>query len=110
MSDKLVAGIVTAAGIAPICAVCIVGPAAIGSMMAGVFGWLGGSGLLLTVAFMAAAGLLTYRTLCRRYRQNQTMTSADHQRSAYLPVEAGNGLRPSEGVPSIRSAQKGGRP
>lgn len=104
MSDKLVAGIVTAAGIAPLCAVCVVGPAAIGSMVAGVFGWLGGAGALLTVALMAAAGLLSYRTLRRRYRQN--MTSADHQRSPYLPGEAGNGLRPSEGVPSVRSAQK----
>ncbi len=35
MGEKVVAGIVTAAAIAPICAVCILGPAAVGSLFAG---------------------------------------------------------------------------
>jgi len=66
MSDKLVAGIVTAVAITPICAVCILGPAAIGTLFAGAFGWLGGFGPLVTLALMIAAGALVYRHFLRR--------------------------------------------
>lgn len=68
MGEKLVAGIVTAAVISPICAVCILGPAAIGSLFAGAFGWLGGFGPLGTIALMiaAGAGVLVYRHILRR--------------------------------------------
>jgi len=68
MGEKLVAGIVTAAAIAPVCAVCILGPAAIGSLFAGAFGWLGGFGPLATIAFMiaAGAGILVARDFSRR--------------------------------------------
>ena len=66
MSEKLVAGIVTAVAITPICAVCILGPAAIGSLFAGAFGWLGGFGPLATLALMIAAGALVYRHFLRR--------------------------------------------
>ena len=55
MSEKIVAGIVTAGAIAPICAVCILGPAAVGSLFAGAFGWLGDFGPLGIVALMIAA-------------------------------------------------------
>lgn len=68
MGAKLVTGIVTAAAIAPICAVCILGPAAIGSLFAGAFGWLGDFGPLGTIALMiaAAAGVLVTRHFARR--------------------------------------------
>ncbi len=68
MGEKLVAGIVTAAAIAPICAVCILGPAAIGALFAGAFGWLGDFGPLGTLALMiaAGAGVLVYRDFLRR--------------------------------------------
>ncbi len=66
MSEKLVAGIVTAVAITPICAVCILGPAAIGSLFAGAFAWLGGFGPLATLALMIAAGGLVYRHFLRR--------------------------------------------
>ncbi len=66
MSEKLVAGIVTAVAITPICAVCILGPAAIGSLFAGAFGWFGGFGPLATPALMIAAGGLVYRHFLRR--------------------------------------------
>ncbi len=70
MGEKLVAGFVTAAAIAPICAVCILGPAAIGSLFAGAFGWLGGIGPLGTIALMiaAGAGVLVTRDFLRRRR------------------------------------------
>ncbi len=68
MGEKFVAGIVTAAAIAPICAVCILGPAAIGSLFAGAFSWLGDFGPLGTIALMiaAAAGVLVIRHFSRR--------------------------------------------
>jgi hypothetical protein len=71
MGEKFVAGIVTAAAIAPICAVCILGPAAIGSLFAGAFGWLGDFGPLGTLALMiaAGAGVLVTRDFLRRRRQ-----------------------------------------
>ncbi len=66
MGEKLVAGIVTSAVILPICAVCVLGPAAIGSLFAGAFGWLGGFGPLATLALMIAVGALVYRHFHRR--------------------------------------------
>ena len=66
MSDKLVAGIITAAVISPICVVCILGPAAIGTLFAGAFGWIGGFGPLATIALMIAAGALLYNHFRRK--------------------------------------------
>ncbi len=66
MSDKFMAGLVTAAAIAPICAICVLGPAAAFSVIAGAAGWLGGAGPVLTIGLMAAIGLLVRRTLHRR--------------------------------------------
>lgn len=68
MGEKLVAGIVTAAVISPICAVCILGPAAIGSLVSGAFGWIGDFGPLDTIALMiaAGAGVLVTRHFSRR--------------------------------------------
>ena len=37
MGEKLIAGIVTAAAVAPTCAVCLPGPAPVGSLFAGAF-------------------------------------------------------------------------
>ena len=70
MNEKLIAGLVTAAGIAPLCAVCVLGPTAVGAVLAGTLGWLGGAGLPLTVALMFAVGLLVYRGVHRRHRRN----------------------------------------
>ncbi len=66
MSDKLVAGLVGAVAIAPICALCILGPAAAVSVFAGAVGWLGGAGPVLTIGILLAAGALVWRTLRRR--------------------------------------------
>lgn len=72
MNDKLVAGVVTAAAITPICAVCVLGPAAIGALFAGAFGWIGdigplGIGLLMVIA--AGTGHAIY---LRRMKRRQT--------------------------------------
>ena len=93
MGEKFVAGIVTAAAIAPVCAVCILGPAAVGSLFAGAFGWLGDFGPLGTIALMiaAAAGVLAYRRFFRRRRQA-------------LPDRQGS----SDGAPHAAPSQEGG--
>ncbi len=66
MSDKLIAGAVTALGVVPICAVCILGPAAVGSMVAGAFGWIGGLGPVLTTGLAIIFGYFIYGIVRRR--------------------------------------------
>ncbi len=63
MSDKLVAGLVTAAAVGPICAVCILGPTFIFSWVSGFFAGLSpvvATGLAI-IAVILAYGLLTRR-------------------------------------------------
>ena len=71
MNDKPIAMLVTAAAIAPICALCVLGPAVLGSLLAGTFAWLGDAGPVLTIVLMIVAGFLVYRTLRRRKAQTQ---------------------------------------
>ncbi len=63
--NKLVAGLVTFAVVLPICAVCVLGPAAIGAMLIGVVAWLGGAGAVLSIGLTIVVGLLIYRTMRR---------------------------------------------
>jgi O-antigen ligase len=63
--NKLVAGLVTIVVVLPICAVCVLGPAAIGAMLIGVVAWLGGAGGVLSIGLTIVAGLLIYRTMRR---------------------------------------------
>ncbi len=71
MSDKPIAMLVTAVGIAPICALCVLGPAVLGSLLAGTYAWLGGTGWVLTMGRMIAAGLFAHGTIRRRKGQTQ---------------------------------------
>ncbi len=66
INDKMTAGLVTAVGVVPICAVCILGPAAVGSLVAGAFGWFWGLGPILTTALAMISGLLVYGLFRRR--------------------------------------------
>ena len=66
MKDKLVAGLVTVVAVAPICALCILGPAIFTSIFAGVAGWFGGIGPALTTGLALAAGIAVYRSVRRR--------------------------------------------
>jgi len=57
MNEKPAAGLMTAIVVAPLVALCCLGPLFIGSAVGGVVGWLSGQGLALTavLAFLAAA-------------------------------------------------------
>ncbi len=56
MSEKLMAGVVTAAIIAPLCSVCILGAVVLGSFLGGLAGWFGGLDPMVTTGFALATG------------------------------------------------------
>lgn len=62
MSGKPAAFLVTAFVAAPVCGVCILGPAAVGGFLAGWFGWLAELDLALVTVLggMTAIGVLGY--------------------------------------------------
>lgn len=66
MHDKIVAGAVTAVVVAPICVVCILGPAVVGSLLGGISGWIGGLSPVLTTGLAIATGLLVLQMVRRR--------------------------------------------
>lgn len=67
MSDKPLAVLLAAVAVAPLCVVCILGPAVIGGMFAGWFGWMrdlsiGQTSILgLVVAMVAIGGAKIWR-------------------------------------------------
>jgi membrane protein implicated in regulation of membrane protease activity len=69
MDDKLLAGLGTAAAIAPLCALCILGPAAIAAMFTGAAGWLGGFDAALTAGLVMVAGIAVFAMVRRRNAQ-----------------------------------------
>lgn len=78
MSDKLIAGFVTAVVVAPICALCILGPAIFVSIFAGAAGWLGGLGPAVTTGLVVVAGIAVYRSVRRRKgRHRRPMTAGE---------------------------------
>ena len=66
MSDKITAGLVTFAAILPLCAVCVLGPAAIGSVIAGLAAWLSGFSFLATMLVAVGGAAAIYRLLRQR--------------------------------------------
>jgi hypothetical protein len=72
MSDKITAGLVTFAAILPLCAVCVLGPAAVGSVFGWLAAWLGGFGLWPTMLASAGGAALVYGLL--RWRRNARKT------------------------------------
>jgi hypothetical protein len=60
MNDKLIAGVVTMAAIAPLCAICVLGLTFVGSLLTAALGWFMGLGFFATVALLIAVGILFY--------------------------------------------------
>ena len=104
MNEKLVAGIVTAAAIAPICTVCVFGPAAVGAVLAGAFGWIGGiSGFGIAALIVIAAGVV--HVLYRRSgRRRQTRCGREDAAGEEIPEEVRSRL-PDERVVRLPSGR-----
>ena len=71
MSDRITAGLVTFAAILPLCAVCVLGPAAVWSMLIWPIAWLGGFGLVTTMLALAGGAALVYLLLRWRRRRRE---------------------------------------
>lgn len=63
MSDKPIAGVVAVVAVAPLCAICILGPAVLGSAVTSVAGWLGGLDLVVATATAGGSAALVYGVL-----------------------------------------------
>lgn len=66
MSDKPVAILVTAAAVAPLCLICVLGPAALVAAGGWFLAWFGDLGMPLIASVLAVGGWLAWRTLQRR--------------------------------------------
>jgi hypothetical protein len=82
MGDKLIAGLVTAAAAVPLCGLCILGPAALGSALAAGGAWIGGLDLWAMALASAGAGAFAYGLL-RWLRRARVL---GHGRSLTRPV------------------------
>ncbi len=70
MSEKPVAALVAALAIAPICAVCILGPVFVGSALASIFRWFAGPGVIGLAVIVMALGAGLYLLVKRKQRLN----------------------------------------
>ncbi len=69
MNQKLLAGLAAAAVLAPACAVCILGPAVIVSIFAGLAAWFGGFDATVTAGLVLAVGIAVYGFFRKRGAQ-----------------------------------------
>ena len=70
MSEKPVAALVTVIAVAPICAVCILGPAVVGSVFASIFGWFAGPRVIGLAIVVMALGVGLFVLVKRKQRPN----------------------------------------
>lgn len=68
MSDRITAGLVTFAAILPLCAVCVLGPVAAGSVLGWFASWLGGFDFWAMTLASAGGAALVYGLL--RWRRH----------------------------------------
>ena len=76
MSDKPIAFLATALVVAPLCAACILGPVVLGSMIAGMWGWFSGNGVLVAAAVVIMVAVLGYALKHRQSREPAASTDA----------------------------------
>jgi len=78
MSDKPIAGLVTAVAIAPLLAVCCFGPAVVASAFAGIAAWFSGANAVTTTGLAILAAILAYGFVRRRTAKTGTTGKATH--------------------------------
>ena len=82
MSEKLLAGLVTAVAVGPICALCILGPAFFGSLLAGALGWFGWLDPMLATGVMIIGAIVVFglaRKWNARSRHSRSSVSSEPQ-------------------------------
>ena len=82
MSEKLLAGLVTAVAVGPICALCILGPAFFGSLLAGALGWFGWLDPMLATGVMIIGAIVVFglaRKWNARARHSRSSVSSEPQ-------------------------------
>lgn len=87
MNDKLVAGVVTAAAITPVCALCVLGPAAVGALFVGAFGWIGDIGAFGVALMMVVAAGLVHFIYLRAKKRRQTECGCEDAPAEGLSTE-----------------------
>ncbi len=81
MSDKPVAGVLTAIAVAPLCLVCALGPAAFVTAAGSFLAWVSGFAVPLIASLLAVASWLAWRGFQRwQRRRAQAMTEVELQR------------------------------
>jgi hypothetical protein len=88
MSDKPIAILVTAAAIAPLCAICVLGPAFLGGAVAWVSGWVGGLGPAITTGLVLAVGVAVFRAVRRERQRHRPVTGPHHSRHGVKRLES----------------------
>ncbi len=66
MNDKALAGTLGVIVVAPICVLCILGPAMLGSALAWVSAWFGGLGAVSTMGLAILVGLIVFGVTQRK--------------------------------------------
>ena len=89
MGEKIIATLSAAAVIAPLCAVCILGPVFFGSAVAWVSGWFGGFDIIVTSGLAVAAAGVAYGLV----RWKRAKAAADDTVAAYVSRIADKGTR-----------------
>ncbi len=82
MSEKLLAGLVTAVAVGPICVLCILGPAFFGSLLAGALGWFGWLDPMLATGVMIIGAIVVFglaRKWNARARHSRSSVSGEPQ-------------------------------
>lgn len=82
MNEKSFAGLATAALVAPLVALCCVGPVVVGSLLGGLAGWLGGLNLFEVAGATAGTAIAVYAFIgwrrgrvCRAEKQHTSAPS-----------------------------------
>jgi len=77
MNDKPIAFLAAAAVVAPLCAVCVTGPAFLGSAVAWISRWFAGFDPVAATGLAILAGLLVYGFFRRKRRLAASGTDLD---------------------------------
>ena len=77
MREKLITGLVAAAVTAPLCALCVLGPAVIVSIFTGISAWLGGFDWIVAAGLAFVAGVAVFAIVRRHKAQRAPAKPAE---------------------------------